>query len=230
MALDVLRFNTFAELPHAAAIARFDELAASARQKAWDKKAELINEEEWHCLRVLDPDSARTIHRDLRERQDEQQHQKQSSPAPTVQLARFKDGEDIDAFFARCKSQAMPVYVVAAIYENTLEAFKTLSARNSALEKRVQELEARASEKQSLEDRVRELETWIRENKSLEYFGVFDGDQRYRRNSAVTFDGALWISRVDSPGVPGTDNSGWTCAVLRGRPGRNGQDHRGNDR
>ena len=223
MELDVRRFTTFEELPSAAAVARFEELASRARQKVWAKHADLIDAEEWHCLGVMDPDTARNVHHKLREQQEQQQQhpqQKQATSPPVVQLAWPAKDEDSMSFYKRCAKMATPLRVFEIAVTEVWEFIKDMNSKNVERNDKIAALEAK----------VRELEIRASENKSLEYFGVFDGDQQYRRNSAVTHDGSIWISRTDNPGVPGADHSGWILAVMRGRPGRNGQDFRGNDR
>lgn len=134
--------------------------------------------------------------------------QKHASP---VQLARMKDGEDLDAFFARCKGMATPLHVVSAIYKQISTFLEDMNARNQERNAKIASLEARVT---AIEDR------------GVEYKGVFTPGQEYRRGDACTMDGALWIAKRKTTGRPGVDFDGWQLAVMRGKPGRDGKDAR----
>src|SRR5688572_29326227 len=107
--LGVLKYSTFESIPDAASMARFGELACSARQKVWEKEAHLINEEEWQCLGVMDPDTARTVHRELREQQEKQQQQPQQKQTHKRKLALKPPDYDLasETFDEWCDKNAM---------------------------------------------------------------------------------------------------------------------------
>jgi hypothetical protein len=60
---------------------------------------------------------------------------------------------------------------------------------------------------------------------SVEYLGIWSEAQQYRKGSAVTDNGSIWIARrSDRLGRPGLPDSGWTLAAKRGAHGRDGKD------
>lgn len=211
-------YKCFDDIPNQSEFQRVSALCDSARAKLDHKRPDVLSDTEWNAIEILEPTTAQRA-RDLREQQANAQQQLQQKHAPSasaVQLARMKKGEDAHAFLERCKSAAAPVWLVNTLYKNLSDFIKQMDDRNKERNAKIAALEAK----------VQELEAHASQNKSLEYFGIFDGAQRYRRNAAVTFDGALWISRTDNPGVPGTDHSGWTLAVQKGKQGAHGRDGR----
>lgn len=56
---------------------------------------------------------------------------------------------------------------------------------------------------------------------SVNYVGVFDPDTEYRKNSAVTYAGSLWVAKKVTKGAqPGASGGEWQLAVKRGTDGK----------
>ena len=68
------------------------------------------------------------------------------------------------------------------------------------------------------------LEARLAELEAREYLGVWSSDKNYRKGAMVTYDGSLWIARIDSHAVrPGTSQA-WQMAVRKGSDGRDRRD------
>jgi hypothetical protein len=66
---------------------------------------------------------------------------------------------------------------------------------------------------------------YVKRMGTFEYRGVYKAGTEYHKNDGVTFDGSMWIARVDKPATePGTTEAAdeWTLAVKRGKNGRDG--------
>lgn len=200
-------YDKYDDIPNASEYQRVVALCGTARAKLENKRADVLSDAEWNAIAILEPSTAERA-RALVEQQANEQRQSQQKQAPSkADRYEFKDDDTFDQMCERNSARPAPIGMVQVVVEEMGKLFGIAKGKREALEQRVAALEARASE-----------------NKSLEYFGVFDGDQRYRRNSAVTYDGSVWISRTDNPGVPGVDKAGWTCAVPRGKQGSHGRD------
>jgi hypothetical protein len=71
-----------------------------------------------------------------------------------------------------------------------------------------------------LAQRVVELEGTVAELKEtqLKYFGVWDREKNYPKNSMVTDQGSAWVSQIETRGArPGDANAFWKLAVKRGQ-------------
>ena len=68
-----------------------------------------------------------------------------------------------------------------------------------------------------LEARVQSLE---RESEQREYQGVWRPDFEYLKHNAATFDGGMWLCRVDRTTQKPAEGDDWQLAVRRGRDAR----------
>jgi hypothetical protein len=124
----------------------------------------------------------------------------------------------LDAFDARDRAQDRPATSalvelglemltervdlgIRVIGQRTLELLAERDARIEALERRLAEVEARATKAAG-----------------IQYRGVWHEKASYVQNDAVTYSGSMWVALEDGPGQPGRDE-GWQLAVKRGRDG-----------
>ena len=91
--------------------------------------------------------------------------------------------------------------MLSAIARVTKELFTVRDTRLQALEQRIADLEARPP--------------------GVQYRGVWATTAKYVKDEAVTWDGSLWVARIDSFGTrPGTAPACWQLAVKRGADGK----------
>ena len=195
------QYQTFESIPTEAELNRVTALAHAAKEKLYD--GEQPDAEEWAALTIIAPDDATRAHRELRRKANHEQQQKAApqarptEPAPTLQLAWMKDGEDLASFYKRCATLATPLVVVEQVWKFA----QNMNAKNIERNEKIAALEARVAQLES-----RPISKWC---------GTW-APKGYSEGNLVTRSGGLWLAMRDTSDTPGSAPDSWRLIVKKG--------------